>query len=160
MPADNEPASVPLVRISFQDPDTGETADVTLDPRVFVALVHLTRTLGNAHAAALVHFAAAIVKSELTPLDQLRLEHVLVAVERYIAQWADPVELALTISYAQLREQHLTNDQAAAFAEALLDREVSPADWRTRVDVWADQQGLPAIEVREQGHLFDPDASR
>ncbi len=159
MLAETEPAGVPLVRISFEDPDTGETADVTLDPRVFVALVHLTRTFGNAHAAALVHFAAALVKSELTPLDQLRLEHLLVAVERYIDQWADPVELALAISYAQLREQHLTNEQAAAFAEALLDREVSPADWRTRVDVWADQQGLPPIERRMQGRLFEPDAS-
>ncbi len=158
MPADTEPAGVPLVRISFEDPDTGETADVTLDPRVFVALVHLTRTFGNAHAAALVHFAAALVKSELTPLDQLRLEHVLVAVERYIAQWADPAELALAISYAQLRERSLMDEQAAAFAAALLDREVSAGDWRIRVDAWSDKQGLPPLEPSAQGRLFELDA--
>ncbi len=154
-----EPDEVTLVRISFQDPDTGETAEVILDSTVFVTLVHLARTFGDGHAAALVHFAAALVKPELTPLDHLRLEHLLVAVERYIAQWSDPVELALTISYEQLREQKLTNEQVAAFAAALLDQEVSSVDWRTRVDVWSDQQGLPPLEPSAQGRLFELDAS-
>src|SRR3712207_3818986 len=123
MPERTEPDGVTLVCISFQDPDTGETADATLDPTVFVALVHLTRALGSAHAVALLQFADALVKSEFEPLDHRRLEYLLVAVERYIAQWADPAELALAISYAQLRERSLTDEQAAAFAAALLDRE-------------------------------------
>ncbi len=159
MPSRDSSDGVALVRISYQDRETGETADVVLDPLVFVALVHLTRTFGNAHAAALLKFAAVLVKPELTPLDQLRLEHLLVAVERYIAQWSDPAELALAISYQQLRERHLTMEKAAAFATALLDQEVSPADWRTRVDAWSDQQGLPPIEWSMQGRLFEPDAS-
>ncbi len=159
MPGHGDPQDLTLVRIRFQDPDTGETADVALDPVVFVALVHLTRTFGNAHAVALLQFAAALVKPELTPLDHLRLEHVLVAVERYIAQWSDPVELTLAMSYEQLREQKLTNEQVAAFAAALLDQEVSSVDWRTRVDVWSDQQGLPPLEPSAQGRLFELDAS-
>ncbi len=155
-----EPDGLTLVRISFQDPDTGETAEVTLDPTVFVALVHLTHTFGDDHAAALLEFAATLVKPELTTLDHRRLEHVLVAVERYIAQWDNPEELALAMSYAQLREQKLTTEQAAAFAAALLDQEISPADWRTRVDGWSDRQGLPPIEPSTQRRLFDPEAPR
>lgn len=158
MPKHAKPDDVSLVRISYQDSDTEETAEVVLDPTAFVALVHLTRTFGNDHAAALLQFAADLVKPDLTPLDHRRIEHVLVAVDRYVAQWNDPAELALAISYAQLREQHLTTEQAAAFAAALLDQGVGPGDWRTRVDAWAEQQGLPAIEPSTQSRLVEPDA--
>ncbi len=113
---------VPLIRITYHDADSGEPAVVTLDPVVFVALVKLDRTLGREHALALLHFGATLVKPELTTVDTHRLERTLTALDQYIAQWDDPAELALALSYAQLRDHHLTNDQAAQFAAVLLDQ--------------------------------------
>ena len=37
-----EPATVALIRITYQDADSGASTEVTLDPVVFVGLVHAT----------------------------------------------------------------------------------------------------------------------
>jgi hypothetical protein len=71
---------------------------VTLDPAVFVGLVHVTRTLGWEHALAVLQFGATLVKPELTAVDTQRLDHVLTALEHFIAQWDNPAELALVVA--------------------------------------------------------------
>jgi hypothetical protein len=58
-------------------------------------------------------------------VDTHRLDYVLTALERYIAQWDDPSELAMALSYEQRRDHQLTDAQAALFATALLERRSS-----------------------------------
>ena len=117
----NEPANVALIRIAYDEGASGESTEVTLDPVGFVGLVHATRTLGQEHALAVLQFGATLVKPELTAVDTQRLDYVLTALERYIAQWEDPSELAMALSYEQRRDHQLTDAQAALFATALLD---------------------------------------
>src|SRR5919202_6703715 len=136
----NDPANVALIRITYQEGDGGESAEVTLDPVVFVGLVHAMRTLGREHARAVLQFGATLVKPALTAVDTQRLDYVLSAVERYIAQWEDPSELAMALSFEQRRDHQLTDTQAALFATALLDQPVSAEVWRQRVDRWAAAQ--------------------
>jgi hypothetical protein len=154
----NDPANVALIRIVYQDADSGESTEVTLGPSVFVGLVHTTRTLGREHARALLQFGATLVKPELTAVDAQRLDHVLTAVERYIAQWDDPAELALALSYQQRREQQLTDAQAALFATALLDQPVRAEVWQQRVDRWAEAQHLPPRDDAPQQRRLDDEA--
>ena len=106
-------ANVALIRIAYHESDSGESTEVTLDPVVFVGIVHIMRTLGQEHARAVLQFGATLVKSEFTAVDTQRLDHVLTAVERYIAQWEDPADLALALSYEQLRKHQLTDAQVA-----------------------------------------------
>ena len=96
-----EPAQVALIRSTYQEGDGGESAAVTLDPVVFVGLIHATRTLGREQALALLQCGATLVKPERTAVDTQRLDHVLTALERYIAQWDNPAELAVALSYQQ-----------------------------------------------------------
>ena len=42
----NQSATVAMIRIAYHDSDSGESTEVTLDPVVFVGLVHIVRTLG------------------------------------------------------------------------------------------------------------------
>ena len=150
----NQPANVALIHIAYQDADSGESTEVTLDPAVFVGLVHATRTLGREHARALLQFGATLVKPELTAVDTQRLDYVLTALERYITQWDDPAELALAVSYDQLRKHQLTDVQAALFASALLDQPVSTHAWRQRMDRWAGHHHLPPLDSEvQQGRL-------
>ena len=74
---------------------------MTLDPAAFVGLIHMTRTLGREHVRALLQFGATLVKPEPTAVDTQRLDHILTALERYIAQWDNPAELAVALSYQQ-----------------------------------------------------------
>ena len=151
-----EPATVALIRITYQDADSGASTEVTLDPAVFVGLVHVTRTLGWEHALAVLQFGATLVKPELTAVDTQRLEYTLTALDRYIAQWEDPAELALALSYEQYREHQLTDAQAALFATALLGQPVSADAWRQRVDRWAEAQHLlPRDGALQQRRLDD-----
>ena len=153
-----EPTAVALIRIAYQDADSGESTEVTLGPSVFVGLVHTTRTLGREHARALLHFGATLVKPELATVDTQRLEYVLTAVERYIAQWEDPAELALALSYEQYREHQLTDAQAALFATALLGQPVSAEVWQQRVDRWAEAQQRPPRDGELQQRRLDDQA--
>jgi hypothetical protein len=139
------PGGVPITRIAYTDPDTGETTEVTLDSAVFVVLLQVLRTWGRERALALLTFSAGLVQPHLSTVDHQRLDYTLTAVERYVAQWDDPTELALAISYEQLRLGQLTDQQTATFASTVLDRRVTPVAWRKRVDRWARRQGLPAL---------------
>ena len=107
-----EPANVALIRIAYDAGASGESTEVTLDPVVFVGLVHTMRTLGREHALAVLQCGATLVKPALTTVDTQRLDYVLTALERYIAQWEDPAELALALSYHQRRDHQLTDAQA------------------------------------------------
>ena len=153
----DDPEVLALARISFQDQETDEPAEVDMDPAVFVALVHTTDTWGRDRAHALLLFGASLVKPEITALDTKRLDLALTAMQRYIAQWDDPAELALAISYEQLRHRQLTHAQAATFATALLDKPVKETAWRKRVDRWAAKQGLPPVAAPSQRGLVDGD---
>ena len=153
----NDSANVALIRIAYHASDSGESTEVTLDPVVFVGLVHAMRTLGREHALAVLQCGATLVKPALTAVDTQRLDYVLSAVERYIAQWEDPSELALAVSYDQLRKHQLTAAQAALFASALLYQPVTAEAWRQRVDRWAEAQQRPARDgERQQRRLDDP----
>ena len=151
----NESGTVALMRIAYQDADSGESTEVTLDPAAFVGLVHMTRTLGREHARAVLQFGATLVKPALTAVDTQRLDDVLTALERYIAQWDDPVELAMALSYEQRRDHQLTDAQAALFATALLDQPVSADAWRQRVDRWAEAQQRPPRDGGLQQRRLD-----
>ena len=142
----NDPANVALIRITYQEGDGGESAEVMLHPVVFVGLVHATRTLGREHALAVLQFGATLVKPALTTVDTQRLDDVLTALERYMAQWEDPAELALALSYHQRRDHQLTDAQAALFATALLDQPMNAGAWRQRVDQWAAEHQLPPLK--------------
>src|SRR5919202_1184877 len=72
-------ANVALIRIAYHESDSGESTEVTLDPVVFVGLVHIMRTLGQEHARAVLQFGTALVKPELTTVDTQRLDYVLTA---------------------------------------------------------------------------------
>ncbi len=130
-----------------------------LDPVVFVALVHRTRTWGRARTEALLQFAA-LVKPELTARDHLRLHRTRAAVERCIAQWADPAQLALAISNEQRRTPQFSDARTATFATVLLDRDVTPEAWRQRVKRRVATQGLPALEGATQPKRVDPGEAR
>ena len=151
----NDPTDVALIRIAYQDADSGESAEVTLDPGVFVGLVHVTRTFGRKHALAVLQFGATLVKPELTAVDMQRLDYVLTALDRYIAPWDDLADLALALSYQQRRDRQLTDAQAALFATALLDQPVSAEVWRQRVDRWAEAQQRPARDGELQQRRLD-----
>ena len=144
-----------LARITFQDPETDETVEVALDEDVFVPLFHTAKTWGSERAHALLQFGAALVKADLSELDSKRLQLALTAMQRYIAQWDDPAELALAISYEQLRHERLTPEQAAMFAGALAGKRISGTAWRKQVDRWAARQGLPPVETHSQPGLFE-----
>ena len=101
--------------------------------------------MGRERALALLTFSAGLVQPDLTTLDRQRLDHTLTAVEQYVAQWDDLTELALAISYEQLRLRQLTDAQTATFASALLERHVTPAAGRKRVERWAARRELPAL---------------
>lgn len=131
------PGGVTVARIACIGPATGEATEVVLDSGVFVVLLQVLRTWGRDRALALRTFSAGLV--------QQRLDYTLTAVERYVAQWDDPTELALAIAYEQLRVGQLTDDQTATFARAALDSRITPAAWRKRVDRWVGRQGLPAL---------------
>ena len=150
-----EPTDVALVRIAYQDADSGESAEVTLDPGVFVGLVQMTRTLGQEYTLAMLPFGATLVKPELTVVDTQRLDYVLTALERYIAQWDDPSDLAVALSYAPQRDHQLTAAQAALFATALLGQPVSAEGWRQRVDRWAEAHHLPPRDDELQQRRLD-----
>ncbi len=153
-----EPTDVALIRIAYQDADSGESTEVTLDPAAFVGLVHATSTLGREHARAVLQFGATLVKPELTAVDTQRLDYVLTALDRYLAQWDDPSDLALALSYAQRREHQLTDEQMALFAGALLNQPVSAGAWRQRVDRWAEAQHLPPRDGELQQRRLDDQA--
>ena len=144
-----------LGRITFQDPETDEMVEVALDADVFVPLFHAAKTWGSERAHALLRFGASLVKADLSDLDSRRLQLALTAMQRYVAQWDDPAELALAISYEQLRHERLTSEQAAMFAGTLAGKRISGAAWRKRVDRWAAKQGLPPVETHSQPGLFD-----
>src|ERR687886_549107 len=147
--------NVALIRIAYHESDSGESTEVILDPVVFVGLIHIMRTLGQEHARAVLQFGATLVKSEFAAVDTQRLDHVLTAVERYIAQWEDPADLALALSYEQLRKHQLSDAQVALFATALLNQSVSAAEWRQRVDQWAAVHHLPPLNDEPQRRLDD-----
>jgi hypothetical protein len=151
----NGSANVALIRIAYYEGDSGESTAVTLDPAVFIGLVHMTRTLGRDHARALLQFGATLVKPELTAVDRQRLDYVLTALDRYIAQWDDLADLALALSYQQRRDHQLTDVQAALFATALLDQPVSTEVWRQRVDRWAEAQQQPPRDGELQQRRLD-----
>ena len=114
-----------LGRITFQDPETDEMVEVALDADVFVPLFHAAKTWGSERAHALLRFGASLVKADLGELDSKRLQLALTAMQRYVAQWDDPAELALAISYEQFRHERLTPEQAAMFAGALAGKRIS-----------------------------------
>ncbi len=145
LPLPGTVGGLPVARIAYTDPETGQTTEVVLDSGVFVVLLQVLHTWGRERALALLAFSASLVQPELTSVDHQRLDHTLTTVERYVAQWDDPTELALAISYEQLRLGQLTDAQAATFASALLDRHLTPGAWRKRVDRWATLQRFPAI---------------
>ena len=134
-----------LVHISFYDEETGEETRVALDAAVFVGLLHVTKTWGIEHAHALLLFGASLVKPEITGVESRRLHLALTALQRYVAQWDDPAELALAITYEQLRTSQITDEQAAIFAAALLDKPMRSDRWRKRVEGWVAKQGLPPL---------------
>ncbi len=144
-----------LGRITFQDPETDEMVEVALDADVFVPLFHAAKTWGSERAHALLRFGASLVKADLSELDSKRLQLALTAMQRYVAQWDDPAELALAISYEQLRHERLTPEQAAMFAVALAGKRISGTAWRKQVDRWAAKQGLPPEETHSQPGLFE-----
>ncbi len=139
------PGGLTVARIAYTDPETGQTTEVVLDSGVFVVLLQVLRTWGRERALALLTFSAGLVQPHLSALDQQRLDHTLTTVERYVAQWDNPTELALAISYEQRRLRQLTDEQTATFASAVLDRRLTAAAWRKRVDRWTGRQGLPAL---------------
>ena len=102
------PGGLTVARIVYTEPETGQTTEVVLDSGIFVVLLQVLRTWGRERALALRAFSASLVQPELTSVDHARLDHTLTTVERYVAQWDDPMELALAISYEQLRQQQLT----------------------------------------------------
>ncbi len=153
-----EPANVALIRIAYDEGDSGGSTEVTLDPVVFVGLVHATRTLGREHALAVLQCGATLVKPALTTVDTQRPDDVLTALERYIAQWEDPAELALALSYHQRRDHQLTDAQAALFATALLGQPVSAEVWQQRVDRWAEAHHLPPLDGELQQRRLDDQA--
>src|ERR671933_844328 len=136
-------ANVALIRIAYHESDSGESTEVILDPVVFVGLVHIMRTLGQEHARAVLQFGATLVKPALTGVDTQPLDYVLTAVERYIAQWDDRAELAVTLSYAQRRDHQLTDAQAALFATALLGQPGSAEGGEQRGGRWGEGQHPP-----------------
>ena len=148
-----------LAQITYQDPETAAPVAVPLEASVFVALAHLTAAWGRERALALLQFGAALVQPELSDLDIRRLELALTAMERYIAQWNDRAELALAISYEQLRGGRLSDNEASLFAAALLEQRIGRAAWRRRVDRWATRHGLPPVEEPRQASMFDAYAS-
>jgi hypothetical protein len=140
-----------VARIAYQDPETDTTIEVPLKTTVFVVLSHATATWGRERVEELLAFAAALVKRELSPIDHQRLQLAQRALERYIAQWDNPAELALLTSYKQLWTGALTDAEAATLATALLNKRVSAATWRKRVDRWAAHQGLPSLQTARGG---------
>ena len=151
----NDSANVALIRITYDESDSGESTEVTLDPVVFVGLVHAMRTLGREHALAVLQFGATLVKPELTAVDMQRLDYVLTALDRYIGQWDDLADLALALSYAQQRDHQLTDAQAALFATALLGQPMSAVVWQQRVDRWAEAQHRPPRDGALQQRRLD-----
>ena len=146
MDSGNQSETLTLARITYQDPETGEPAEITIDTGVFVGLYHVTKTWGADRAHALLLFGASLVKPEVTDLDTRRLHLALTAMQRYVDQWDDPADLALTITYEQLGHSRMTLEQAATFASAMLDKPISPAAWQKRVTRWAAKKGLPAVD--------------
>jgi len=153
--------SVPgVAQIAYSGPETGQEREVPLPQEVFVVLQHAVATWGRERTHALLEFGAALVQPELTTIDRRRLDLALTTMERYVAQWDDPEELALMTTYKLLRDKDLTCEQAATYTSTLLDRRVTAAAWRKRVDRWAAQHGLPAPGAASDGDPSADDAEQ
>ena len=139
----DEAGEVPPLRISAQDMarfrrtvnKAGRDAAETMF--VFGAA---TQKWEDAHNADLAQDNAALTNEDSQRLRRVfhRLHDAALRLGR---------DTALQLTYELLRAGSITRAQAAVIASDILGKEIKESTWRTAVDQWANDQGLPQLDL-------------
>ncbi len=134
------------ITLHVQDPNTGKQEDFEMDFSLAWSLHAAMTHLGAKYTEELIESAAG-PREQRSVEDQRRVFAMIHMAHELFKRWPKPEDLLLRLCYISLSKGSMTRAQSAAFASEHLKEAIEPETWRKRVNKFAKEQGLPALNL-------------